>query len=252
MATSGNDRPEQRLGTALSDRGLIAQAGFQGRAYIFLRRWGANGLGHVGWGYRTSSTQYDCGSMENNSGNPTRFWYENNDAWYVLSTSNDTMNNVMQRGVGPVDRATVHYGGDRNYPAGDYLVRPDPASVSKIKIVKDLPDYRTPSGHRSPGRLVRAHRVTEEVEFRRYTERAWLDVASVNVEEARKIARHSPFLGYNVDGNNCADLTYKIVAAYGVPAASLSWLQTHPGPSAWFDGCVEQGWHRDIWPALPD
>jgi hypothetical protein len=75
MATSGNGRPEQRLGTTLSDRGLIAQGGFQGRAYIFLRRWGANGLGHVGWGYRVSQSEYDCGSMENNSGNPTRYFW---------------------------------------------------------------------------------------------------------------------------------------------------------------------------------
>lgn len=51
-------------------------------AVVFCRRSGANGLGHIGWGFNLPNGMWVVGSMENPSGQPfeptgwTGFWYK--------------------------------------------------------------------------------------------------------------------------------------------------------------------------------
>jgi hypothetical protein len=228
----------------LPDRTQLAQ-GFAGRAYVFLRRWGANGNGHAGWGYRVGSV-YDCGSMENNSGNPTRLEGETNDAWFIFDVSGAHMQGLMRGGVGPRDLNTERYH-DERYPDGFYRVRPAPYQTSPIPITGRLTTHVARQS-KFQTRYLGPPVLTDPVEFRRYTEYAWIDVARPNVEAPRRLARASPNVGYGVAGNNCGDLAYNIARAYGVPDANLPLLQVHPQPTRWFEACLREGWTRSAWP----
>jgi hypothetical protein len=237
MATSGNGRPEQRLGTTLSDRGLIARGGFQGRAYIFLRRWGGNGFGHAGWGYQIGNDGVTCGSMENGAGSFNVGYHELNNAWYQFNLGVEDMLGVMRGGFGKPDLTPQSYGGDPVLKKGKYLPPPHPFTESQISIRRTLADGGTK---------------VDSFDVWRYTEYAWIDVSNPRVEKADKLALESPNIGYNAAGNNCLDLTYRIVEAYGVPGNKLPWTQNNAYPSTWFDQCVsDKGWHRVRWPDMP-
>ena len=73
----------------------------KGEAYLFRRRSGAMGMGHVGWGYLTdpSKSLYCFGATENLSGKMFVAPGQNNDAW-VQTGSIQTMLNTMRQGVG--------------------------------------------------------------------------------------------------------------------------------------------------------
>jgi hypothetical protein len=243
MSRSNNAGAQQTSMFTLPGRVTVARAA-QGRAFIFLRRWGANGNGHAGWGYKLSNDTYDCGSMENNSGNPTRNRDETNDAWFLFDVSFAHMTGIMRGGVGAVDRRSEQYGGDEHLPAGRYLVRPSPYQTEPLRISGRMArdNWLNP--------LERPTVRTDSVEFRRYTEFASIAVESPDYDAPRTLALESPRRGYDVGGNNCADLAYAIVSAYGVPGDKLAWLQSNPQPSQWFDACLEKGWSRTSWPAL--
>lgn len=69
------------------------QCGNAGGAYVFVRPGGANGLGHVGWGYRVAcSGGYTFGSVENPTGKAhidrgadNGFWRQNGNESQMLS-----------------------------------------------------------------------------------------------------------------------------------------------------------------------
>jgi hypothetical protein len=244
MATGNGSGTKQRTGNDLAGR--VKAAGKKtGKAYVFLRRWGASGNGHAGWGCLVDDTHYDCGSMENNSGHPTRNDDETNDAWFRFDVSAAEMVGLFRGGVGPVDRNTTSYGGDSYLPKGKYLNRPEPYQTDPIQVT----GRRARDPWFNPLAPVTVH--TDPVIFLRYTEYAFIEVTNPNVDAARKIAQASPNRGYGVSGNNCANLAYEIVSAYGVPDDKLSWLQTHPQPSVWFDDLIKKGWTRVGFPALP-
>ncbi len=213
---------------------------FQGQAYIFLRRWGANGNGHAAWGYRSSASGYDCGAVENNITNSAVIKPgDPNDAWFLFHVPPARMLGLMRGGVGVPEMDMIHYH-DARYPDAYYRFRPAPAQASPLQVTGRLSVGE--DGTFGPPEH------TDPVHFRRYTEFAWIDVEHPDVAAARKVARWSPNIGYALIGNNCANTTWDVVRAYGVPADRLALLQIDPQPTIWFEDCLRRGWTRCPWP----
>lgn len=230
-------REEAQLGPNLTRRTLIAQGDFQARAYIFLRRWGGNGFGHVGWGFRVDDDGCDCGSLENSGGGANVGYNQLNNAWFKSNVGTQEMLAMMRGGFGERDNQPQSYGGDPVLAKGKYLPRPEPYSTNKVSAVRRLPNGDS---------------TTNSFDVWRYTEYAWFNVNRSNISKAHAMAVESPNIGYNALGNNCLDLTYRIVEAYGVPADKLPYTQDNAYPSTWFDACVRYNrWHRERWPDRP-
>lgn len=230
-------REDPRLGPVLTNRTLIAQGGFQARAYIFLRRWGGNGFGHVGWGYRVGDDAVDCGSLENTAGSPNVGYHDLNYAWVKLGIGTREMLGMMRGGFGKVDNRPQSYGGDPVLAKGSYLPRPNPYSTNDVSAER---------------RLANGGTHVDSFDVWRYTEFAWINVNKSSIKKAHEMAVESPNIGYNAVGNNCLDLTYRIVEAYGVPGDTLPWTQNNAYPSTWFDACVhDKQWNRERWPDMP-
>jgi hypothetical protein len=72
-------------------------------AYVFQRPGGANGLGHIGFGYAFrcapgTATSYYYGSVENPAGRPTIPAGEDNGFWQAAGTSTDMFTAMRARG----------------------------------------------------------------------------------------------------------------------------------------------------------
>ncbi|MET8151700.1 hypothetical protein ACIBSW_29660 [Actinoplanes sp. NPDC049668] len=68
-------------------------------AYVFVRPGGANGLGHIGWGYRTTCTgSYSYGSVENPTGKPHIDRGADNGFWRQGGTESQMLSAMRGRG----------------------------------------------------------------------------------------------------------------------------------------------------------
>ncbi|RZU53566.1 hypothetical protein EV385_5495 [Krasilnikovia cinnamomea] len=68
-------------------------------AYVFVRPSGANGLGHVGWGYRTTcGDSYSFGSVENPHGKPHIKAGADNGSWRQNGTESQMLSAMRSRG----------------------------------------------------------------------------------------------------------------------------------------------------------
>ncbi|GIE86056.1 hypothetical protein [Actinoplanes regularis] len=68
-------------------------------AYVFVRPGGANGLGHVGWGYRTAcSGSYSFGSVENPRGQAHIDRGADNGFWRQSGTESQMLSAMKSRG----------------------------------------------------------------------------------------------------------------------------------------------------------
>ncbi len=135
-------------------------------AFVFVRPGGANGLGHVGWGYRVTCTgTFYFGSVENPSGRPHVAPGGDNGFWWQSGTESQMLSTMRSRG----------------YNA-----------------------YKT---------ILTAY-------------------AQFDPTPATNVAAGSAGRGYDVIGNNCADNTWDVLQAYGVP--NLPYLQLYPAPNDWY------------------
>ncbi|MFC4068940.1 hypothetical protein [Actinoplanes subglobosus] len=154
------------IGLAKFASAAVLDCGAADSAYVFVRPGGANGLGHVGWGYRTSCDGgYSFGSVENPNGSP------------ILSAGSD--NGFWRQDGGEADMLTA-------MKARGYL------SYKAITV----------------------------------------STASFDASPANTVAAAAAGRGYAVLGNNCADVVWDVLKAYGVP--DLPYLQVHPIPNDWY------------------
>ncbi len=170
------------------------------KAYVFLRRQGGNGLGHVAVAYQTTLDKYSCGGIENYSNNTLGSIAvlpgNRNDGWFLNDLTLLQVKQLMYKGRGRSQEG---------------MLEPDGPAIS-----------------------VRRGGNTDLVEVAPYYEFKVFTISGTpNFYNAETVLRNFPKRGYLAARNNCADATIQVLQGYGV--RSLPTLSTFPLPMVWFD-----------------